>query len=114
MGVFILWMRLGGKNMKLCPFCKTPPAESDAENVERTKKLMEKGNADAFKQIAGLYADGTYGMPQDRAKANELYLKAGELGCADAYFNLGRAYRLGRGVEINEKKAACSYLLSHP
>ena len=46
----------GGKNMKLCPFCKTPTLESDAENVERTKKLMKKGNAGAFNQLAGLYA----------------------------------------------------------
>ena len=29
----------GGKNMKLCPFCKTPPAESDAE-----EKLKEQKN----------------------------------------------------------------------
>ena len=101
-----------GKNMKLCPFCKTPPAESDAENVERTKKLMEKGNADAFKQLGGLYEQGIYGLPQDRAKANELFLKAGELGCALAYFNLGNNYDNGRGVEINEKKAEHYYGLA--
>ena len=32
-----------GKNMKLCPFCKTPPPESDAENVKRVKKPDGKG-----------------------------------------------------------------------
>ena len=45
------------------------------------------------------------GMPQDWAKANELYLKAGELGCADAYFNLGDAYDTGTCVDIDKKKA---------
>ena len=54
------------------------------------------------------------GMPQDRAKANELYLKAGELGCAEAYYNLGHYAYQWRGVEIDKKKAkhyleACSY-----
>ena len=44
-------------------------------------------------------------MPHDRANANELYLKAGELGCALAYFNLGDAYDNGRGVEIDKQKA---------
>ena len=44
-------------------------------------------------------------MPQDRAKANELYLKAGKLGCASAYFNLGNAYDNGYGVEFDMKKA---------
>ena len=95
----------GGKIMELCPFCKAPPAESDAENVERTKKIMEKGNADAYYALGTWYAQGVNGMPQDWAKANELYLKAGELGCADAYHNLGISYCEGTGVEIDTKKA---------
>ena len=70
---------------------------------------MEKGNARAFNQLAGYYDRGTYGMPQDWAKANELYLKAGELGCALAYFNLGVCYEKGRGVGIDEKKAKHYY-----
>ena len=44
-------------------------------------------------------------MPQDWAKANELYLKAGELGSAEAYFNLGNNYDNGRGVEVDNKNA---------
>ena len=42
---------------------------------------------------------------QDRNKAHELYLKAGELGCHEAYGNLGNSYDLGNGVEVDEKKA---------
>ena len=102
----------GDKNMKLCPFCKTPPAESDEEEINRTNKLMEKDNADAFHMLPSCYRNGRYGMPQDEAKANELYLKAGELGCADAYYDLGNAYRLGRGVEIDKKKAKHYYELA--
>jgi len=48
---------------------------------------------------------GGYGMPQDRVKANELYLKAGELGSSSGYFNLGIAYHEGNGVEVDMKKA---------
>ena len=29
---------------RLCPFCRTPYAKLDEEYVERTEKLMEKGN----------------------------------------------------------------------
>ena len=90
---------------KLCAFCRTPFAKSDKEEVLRLKELMEKGNAGAFNQLASYYAYETYGLPQDQAKANELYLKAGELGCAGAYFNLGCAYENGDGVEIDMKKA---------
>ena len=43
----------------------------------------------AYYQLAGYYAQGTNGMPQAWAKANELFQKAGELGCADAYCQLG-------------------------
>ena len=102
----------GGNNMKLCPFCKTPPPRSNEEEVERVKKLMEKGNADAFNQLASYYADGIKGMPQDWTKANTLYLKAGELGCALAYFNLGCSYDVGRGVEVDKKKAKHYYELA--
>ena len=52
--------------MELCPFCKAPPARSDIEEVKRTNKLMEKGNAHAFYMLGGHYANGTYGLPQDQ------------------------------------------------
>ena len=94
----------GGKNMKLCPFCKAPPERSTEEEVKRLHKLMEKGNGVAFNQLAGLYG-GVSGKPKDWAKANELYLKAGELGYAGAYYNLGNSYYNGHGVEVDKKKA---------
>ena len=89
----------------ICPFCRTLDATSNKEHIERTKKLIEKGNAEAFNHLAGYYADGDLYLVQDMAKANELYLKAGELGCADAYFNLGFAYSHGQGMERDFKKA---------
>ena len=74
------------------------------ERVKRIKKLMECGNAVAFFEMAGIYERGTHGLPQDFAKATELWLKAGELGCAVAYCNLGLSYRNGRGVEVSRKR----------
>ena len=44
-------------------------------------------------------------MPQDLAKANELFCRAGELGWAEAYCTLGCSYNNGTGVEMDEKKA---------
>ena len=41
-----------------------------------------------------------------------MYLKAGELGCAAAYYNLGQSYREGTGVEVDEKKAKYYYELA--
>ena len=66
---------------------------------------MEAGNADAFCNFAGYYEDGNMGMQQDYEKANELWLKAGDLGCVDGYGKLGSSYVTGRGVEMDKKKA---------
>lgn len=89
----------------LCAFCRTPPATSNKEVIKRIEKLIEVDNAEAFNHLASVYFDGEVGYPQDTTKANELYLKAGELGCSDGYYNLGNAYENGRGVERDTAKA---------
>jgi len=96
----------------LCAFCRTPAATSAKEEIKRVKKLMGKGYAGAFLLLAGAYANGNMGLPQDYRKCNELNLKAGELGRASAYHNLGVAYEEGRGVERDEKKAKDYYELA--
>jgi len=97
----------------LCAFCRTPIPSYD-EQFKRTKKLMDKGNAEAFNMFAGYYVNGRRGIAQDWAKAREFTLKAGELGCASGYYNLGVAYEYdeGRGVEVNMKKAKHYYELA--
>ena len=95
----------GRGKIGLCAFCREPNPRSDAEAAERMKKLMDANNARAFYNLAGYYARGDGGMPQDWAKAIELWIKAGELGCADAYTNLGFSYYNGDGVEVDKKKA---------
>jgi len=96
----------------LCALCRTPGATSEEEEIERVKKLMDRGNARAFHQLAGAYTLGIYGMPQDRQRANELNLKAGELGCTVAYYCLGNSYLEGDGVEVDTKKAKYYYELA--
>ena len=107
-------IRRGKKEEELgmCAFCRTPPHRSNEEGIERRAKLMDNGNADAFDVQAGHYANGTDGMPQDWVKANELLLKAGELGCAAAYSRLGSSYFAGRGVEADKKKGKHYYELA--
>jgi hypothetical protein len=100
--IYAMDEREGGK---LCAFCRTPLANSDEEIIKRTEKLMNKGNAYAYYQLAGYYAKGKMGFPRDWPKANELFLKAGQLGCAAAYNNLGALYAIGQGVEMDKKKA---------
>ena len=50
----------------LCAFCRTPETSSDGvKNRKLEKPLVEKGNADAFYQLAFYFAEGSDGMPQD-------------------------------------------------
>jgi len=97
---------------QLCAYCRTPPIPS--KEIKRTKKLMEAGNASAFNYLAGLYSTGMHGLPRDMAKACELWLKAGELGCATSYsyLCLGNHYRDGNGVEMDKKKMVHCYELA--
>ena len=88
------------KNEHVCPFCKTPNPRDPDEDVERIKNLIEKGNVEAMYVLEGCYNDGSRGVTQNKAKANELWLKAGELGFAPAYYNLGSAQ-----AEVNMKRA---------
>ena len=92
-----------GKN-NLCAFCREPVPASDEEAIKQIKKQMESGNAYAFNMIAAYYEHGIMGMPQDMTKANELFLRAGELGYPGAYYNLGVLYTIGRSVDKKKAK----------
>lgn len=100
----------GGQN--LCPFCRAPPATTDEEAITRIHKLIKAGNAEAYAMLAACYANGIMGMPQDPVKVNEMSLKAGKLGYAEGYYNLGISYQNGHGMEIDEKKAKHYFELS--
>ena len=108
--IYEMYVSEGG--LDLCAFCRTPRSKSDEDIIKRVKNLMDKGNAEAFLLLAGYYDSGEKGLSQNYQKACELYLKAGELGCAAAYFNLGIANDQGRGVEVDKKKAKHYYELA--
>ena len=92
-------------NRRLCPFCRTPYHTSDGELMERIKKRADCDDAIAIHSLGCHYSKGEMGLPQDHNKAIELWLQAGELGCVEAYYNVGHRYYTGRGVESDVKKA---------
>ena len=101
-----------GKELEehLCAFCRTPETSSDEEKIRRREKLVENGNVVAIFQLGNNYTNGSYGLQQDRVKAAELWLKAGELGCAEAYCKLGCMYAIGQGRVERDNKKAIYYL----
>ena len=104
--IYAFYTESGGEYERLnCPLCRTPAPLSESEAVERNKKRVDADDAAAMHELGILYMDGEKGFPQDRSKAMELWFRAGELGCAMAYNNIGTAYYSGEGVEKDVKKA---------
>ena len=90
----------------LCPFCRDPQPTSASDSFERMKKRAEQGDdAIAINQLGAHYHNGGGGLQRDDHKALGLFLRAGELGYAEAYHNVARVYYHGRGVERDAKKA---------
>ena len=95
-----------------CPFCRTTAPYSDEEYNERLPKRVELGDSQAIFTLGCYYREGDDGFPQDYDKAFELFVRAGDLGHATAYCDVGSAYENGNGVEIDEKKATYYYKLA--
>ena len=105
--IYAMLIRDGG--VGLCPFCRTPAPDLDEEIVERLKKL---GDALAMYNMGCHYYHGRCGLPQNHAKASELWHRAAELGNVKSYYSIGYAYDLGNGVERDKKKAEYYYELA--
>jgi len=96
----------GNQVDNICPFCRSSPPHSAEEMIKRyEKRRVEMNDATAIYNHGCNYSEGRYGLPQNDAKALELYHRAAGLGSADAYYGIGIAYHIGRGVEVDEKKA---------
>jgi len=91
---------------KLCPFCRTPPPSSHEETIKRYKKrVYEDNDVWAMHSLGYRYSKGDYGLPINHTKALKLWQQAAKLGHTNAYYSIGCAYRNGRGVERDAKKA---------
>ena len=88
-----------------CAFCRTPEPRSDKEGINQIKKRVKANDTSAIQYLGTCFYNGTDGLPQDRAKALELWHRAAELGNARAYLSIGAAYDHGNGVERDIKKA---------
>ena len=65
---------------------------------------MESDDAGAISQLGYYYNVGECGLPQDYDKRHNLWLRAGDLGRARAYYNMV-AYMNAEGVEMDMEKA---------
>jgi len=93
------------KKDDVCPFCRTPMPTSAEEAIKSLKKRIEVNDAHAMIKMGCHSAGGQFGLPQNMAKALELWHRAGDLGYPAALYNIGNSYKVGNGVERDMKKA---------
>ena len=93
------------RGMHDCPFCRTPYPENDADALAMIRARAEKKDPEAINDLGDSYFHELYGFQEDVQRAVELYTEAAELGSLNALYNLGNAYRLGKGVQKDEAKA---------
>ena len=84
---------------KKCAFCRQPAPTSDKEAFLLMKKRMKANDPDAMCSVALYHKDN------DNKKSYKYWIKAAGLGNIAAHFYLSFMYRLGKGVEENDKKA---------
>ena len=75
-----------------------------AASFSETKRLAERGDAEAQSSIGFMYDVGK-NVDRDYTKAMEWYLKAAAQNHADAQYNIGALYANGLGVKQDLKTA---------
>jgi len=95
-----------------CPFCNASYPIVGEYNKRLLERVEKYNDPEAIHILGSYYSLGKHGFPLDHTKAVELYERASELGSADGHYNLGNAYRLGRGVDRDRKKSSHHYQIA--
>ena len=88
-----------------CPFCREP----EPTGMEYTGRLQARclqNDPIAFTLLGHRYQMGECGSPKDDLKALDCFIRAVELGSADACTNIGVIYDKGIGVAVDKERAA--------
>ena len=78
----------------------TESAESSSDNTNSIS-VAWSSDVNVLYEMGANYYFGRKGMPQDYAKALELFEKAAQQGHFKAQYNLGVMYRYGQGIPPN-------------
>ena len=96
----------GKKVAFTCPFCREPiPTCFDEEFAQLQVRCLQNDH-DAFTMMGGVYQNGAHETGKDDLKALDCYIRAVELGSAEACLNIGVYYREGNGVTVDWERAA--------
>ena len=103
-----VYQQLGGL---VCAFCREPTL-STQKNFLGENNIEKRADADdvhAISRLGSLYLHGANGYPRNADKALELWHRAGELGHASSYYNIGCYYFDGQDVDGRDVKKGEHY-----
>lgn len=98
MRTLVLWLTLG-------VLCSPIQADQLNDRFNATKRLAEKGQANAMYQLGQMYELGM-GVANNRGKAYEWYLKAAKQGQPSAAYQVGYAYYWGKAGRPKDRDLA--------
>ena len=96
----------GKKLAFTCPFCREPVPTCLDEQFSRLQARCLKNDHEAFTLMGCRYKSGKYETPKDDLKALDYYIRAVELGSAEACNCIGGIYHEGNGVAVDKKRSA--------
>ena len=97
----------GGKKLAFtCPFCREPDPTSYPEYARQLQVRCLKNDHVALGVMGQVYRSGGSLIPKDDLKALDCYIRAVELGSANACAKIGLSYAEGDGVAVDKEKAA--------
>jgi len=91
-----------------CPFCRELPPSSDGY-IRWIEARALKNDYIALRHLGSLFTQGNRGLPKDHLKALDCWIRAAELGSAEACGCIGISYREGNGVAVDKKRAGFFY-----
>ena len=90
-----------------CPLCREPFTVScDEELLHRIKLWASQGDPVSCSSLGSIYLYEEHGVRRDVLKALDYWIRAAELGSADACKNMAINFRQGIGLSIDYDKAA--------
>ena len=88
-----------------CPFCRTPGAKGEEEDLEMIQKRVNARDPEAIFHLGDLHSNGTCGLEKSESRAIELWSEAAELGSTMALTKMGMSHYYGEhGVTQNKAK----------
>jgi TPR repeat protein len=99
-----------GKKLALaCPLCREPfptGPTADAVEMSQIEARCQMNDHKALSLIGKIYEEGLHGKTKDDLKAIDCFIRAAELGSADACAHIGYGYNEGNGVSVDKERAA--------